>query len=142
MTHFASHITEITMPSNNQPATAPAPTQEAGDVCQVFYVDQERVQAVAAAMPEEGAIQAATALLKLLGDPTRARILLALSQAELCVCDLATLLGMSLSAVSHQLRLLRAHGLVTFRKQGRLVYYSLAHPQAAQLLEEALAVAD
>ncbi len=129
------------MPSN-RPSSAPAPsTPKATDVCQVFYVDQARVQEVAAAMPDPAVIQAATALLKLLGDPTRARILLALSRAELCVCDLATLLGMSLSAVSHQLRLLRAHGLVRFRKQGRLVYYSLAHPQAVQLLEVALDLA-
>ncbi len=129
------------MPSNRPSSTPAPPAPKATDVCQVFYVDQARVQEVAAAMPDPAAVQAATALLKLLGDPTRARILLALSRAELCVCDLATLLGMSLSAVSHQLRLLRAHGLVRFRKQGRLVYYSLAHPQAVQLLEAALDLA-
>ncbi len=60
-----------------------------------------------------------------LSDPTRVRIISALAQQELCVCDLAAVLGMSPSAISHQLRLLRMMGLVRHRKEGRMVYYAL-----------------
>lgn len=75
----------------------------------------------------------------LLADPTRARILHALSLAdELCVCDLALLLGMTESAVSHQLRLLRAHRAVERRKAGRVVYYRLADDHVRHVLIDGL----
>ncbi len=115
------------------------PVPEPGDgVCEVLYVDEPRVKAVAAQMPDERAVQAAANIFKVLGDPTRVRIILALSRAELCVCDLAALLGLSISAVSHQLRLLRSLGLVKYRRQGRLAYYSLDDEHVAGLLQETL----
>jgi DNA-binding transcriptional ArsR family regulator len=73
----------------------------------------------------EASIAALAETFKVLGDTTRVRILDALSTSELCVCDIATLLGLSESAVSHQLRLLRGMRLVRPRRQGRLVYYAL-----------------
>lgn len=74
-----------------------------------------------------------------LADHTRVRILQALSLAdELCVCDLALLLGLSISGLSHQLRLLRDRGAVTRRKAGRIVYYRLADGHVRRLLEDAL----
>ncbi|MGH2655488.1 MAG: ArsR/SmtB family transcription factor [Actinomycetota bacterium] len=74
-----------------------------------------------------------------LADPTRARILNALSLAqELCVCDLALLLGITQSALSHQLRPLRAQGVVSRRKVGRVVYYRLADQHVRTLLAEGL----
>ena len=70
--------------------------------------------------------QRAVALFKAMGDPTRLRLLWALDRETLCVCDLSALLGMSVSAVSHQLALLRGAGLVTGRRQGKEIFYSLA----------------
>jgi ArsR family transcriptional regulator len=77
-------------------------------------------------------------IFKLLGDHTRVRILQALSLSDLCVCSLAELLSMSPSAVSHQLRILRAAKVVKFRKDGKHIYYSLDDPHVANLMREGL----
>ncbi len=74
-------------------------------------------------------------LLKLFGDPTRARLLHALELHELCVCDLAALLGVTKSAVSHQLKALRIANLVKSRREGQVVYYSLADDHVGAILE-------
>ena len=73
---------------------------------------------------------------KLLGDPTRVKIAFALSREESCVCDLANLLGVSQSAVSHSLRALRQMRLVRFRKEGKIAYYALDDEHIAHLLDE------
>ncbi len=73
---------------------------------------------------------------KVLGDPTRVRLLLALGEGELCVCDLAELLGVTSSAVSHQLRLLRAHRLVRCRREGKLAFYRLDDEHVRTLFEQ------
>jgi ArsR family transcriptional regulator len=73
-----------------------------------------------------------------LSDPTRLRLVSALREGELCVCDLAAVLGMTQSAVSHQLRLLRNLNLVRFRKEGRMVYYTLDDEHVQQLFERGL----
>ena len=112
---------------------------ESGDVCEVLYIDETKVRLVAGRMPREEAVSEVTEVFKILNDPTRVKIVFALSQAELCVCDLAALVGISISAVSHQLRLLRALQLVRFRKSGRLAYYSLADEHTVRLLCDALA---
>jgi len=75
---------------------------------------------------------------KVLSDPTRVKILFALSKAELCVCDLSALLGMNESAVSHHLRLLRALKLVTYRREGRMAYYSLDDEHIEKLFQQGL----
>ena len=74
---------------------------------------------------------------RILGDPTRIRILDALSEGELCVCEIAGLAGISESAASHQLRLLRGMRLVKFRRAGRLVYYGLDDQHVIELLRQA-----
>ncbi|RTH19716.1 transcriptional regulator [Thermus scotoductus] len=108
-------------------------------VCEVYEVHPERVEVARAALPKEEVLQEATLLLKALSDPTRMRLLLALKAAgELCVCDLALLAGVSVSAVSHQLRRLRQARLVAFRREGKQVYYRLADAHVARLLELAL----
>jgi DNA-binding transcriptional ArsR family regulator len=112
--------------------------QTQDDVCEVLYVDEPRVKAVAAQMPADETIQAVVDIFKVLSDPTRIKIIFALSRAELCVCDLAALLGLSVSAVSHQLRLLRSLRLVKYRKEGRLAYYSLDDDHTGHLLHEVL----
>ncbi|WP_439328941.1 ArsR/SmtB family transcription factor [Desulfofundulus thermosubterraneus] len=78
-------------------------------------------------------------LFKVLGDETRTKILYLLSYRELCVCDLAEILEMSLPAVSHHLRLLKAMRLVKYRREGKMVYYSLDDDHIVNLIREAQA---
>lgn len=98
---------------------------EQAGLCEVPCVHPEAVARVRRVLPDAACVEDATALLKVVADPTRFRLLSALNAEELCVCDLAAVVGLSESAVSHQLRLLRAHRLVTFRKEGRVAYYRL-----------------
>ena len=86
----------------------------------------------------ETSVHALAETFKVLGDPTRVRLLDALSRAELCVCDVAGLLGLTESAVSHQLRLLRGMRLVKSRREGRHIYYSLKDDHIVKLFEQAL----
>jgi ArsR family transcriptional regulator, lead/cadmium/zinc/bismuth-responsive transcriptional repressor len=81
-------------------------------------------------------LESVAEVFKLLGDPTRVRLLDALSHGERCVCDLATLVGLSESAVSHQLRLLRAARLVRARRTGRMAFYSLDDHHVIGLLND------
>ena len=90
-------------------------------------------------MPEETKLYELADFFKILGDSTRMRILFALDGAPLCVCDLADLLGMTKSAVSHQLKILRQSDLVTYRKVGKNVYYALADDHVGSIIETALA---
>lgn len=98
-------------------------------------IDGDRVTAVQRRMPAAAGFRHLAEIFGAMGDPTRLQILFALASTELCVCDLAALLGVSVSAVSHQLRLLRSLRLVKFRREGRLAYYSLEDTQVASLLE-------
>lgn len=109
--------------------------QPVTDSCEIEFVDEKRVRIAARALRSGEATQLLAETLKVLGDPTRIRIALALSREELCVCDLANLLGVSQSAVSHSLRALRQMGLVRFRREGKIAYYSLADEHVGQLLE-------
>lgn len=124
-------------PSNVQ-AQLEATDGTQSDVCEVFYINEKAVRAVAAQMPGDDTIGKVTNIFKVLGDPTRARIVFALARAELCVCDIAALVDLSMSAVSHQLRVLRNLGLVTYRKEGRLAYYALDDNHAGKLLQDVL----
>jgi len=108
------------------------------DACEVSCVHPEAVQHARRAMPDDLSVEQASALLKAVSDPTRLRLLSALNTGELCVCDLAAVVGISESAVSHQLRLLRAHRLVTFRKEGRIAYYRLLDQHVTVLIGSAL----
>jgi ArsR family transcriptional regulator, lead/cadmium/zinc/bismuth-responsive transcriptional repressor len=93
----------------------------------------EQIQARLLASRTVGAV---ADVFKLLGDPTRVRLVDALTHGERCVCDLATLVGLTESAVSHQLRLLRAARLVRVRRAGRLAYYSLDDHHVVGLLHD------
>lgn len=94
-------------------------------ICEAYNDDPTRVRRVARVMPDDDAFDRATVMLKAMADPVRARILYALTQEPLCVCELATLLGMSLPAVSHHLKLLTVAGLLRVRKQGKFACYYL-----------------
>ena len=106
--------------------------------CSVDYVHEDAVQKAKESMFSEEKAEELATLFRAMGDPTRIKILYALSKAELCVCDLQAILGMSQSAVSHQLRLLRNLRLVKFRRQGRMVFYSLDDEHIYRLFAEGL----
>ena len=106
--------------------------------CDVFLVDEDKVKSVEKTLCGNIHIFQLTEIFKLLGDPTRLKILLALKEEELCVCDLAVLLGVSRSAVSHQLRLLKATRLVKLRREGKIAYYSLDDTHISELIEVAM----
>ena len=107
-------------------------------VCEVDFFDPDRVARVRSKMKPDKTTMALAETFRALGDPTRVKILLALSEEELCVCDLASLLGTTKSAVSHQLRILRNMRLVKYRKDGRMVYYSLDDQHIENLFAEGL----
>jgi len=104
------------------------------DVCEIICINDEAVRDVQSKMLPYETVFKGAEIFKLLGDPTRVKLLYALSQRELCVCDLSAVLGMAQSAISHQLRVLRGAHLVKFRKEGKIVYYSLADAHVSRLL--------
>src|SRR5829696_3330114 len=103
--------------------------------CEVTVVHPEAVERVQAILPDIEQMQRVAAVFKVLSDPTRARIIYALSAAELCVCDVAVVAGLSMSAASHQLKRLRDQGIVSFRKDGRMAFYRLRDEHIRELLE-------
>ena len=108
------------------------------DVCLTTSVDQARVERVLKGEPDERLLRGAAEIFRMLADPSRLRLLRALSQEEMCVCELAALIEISESAVSHQLRLLRTARLVKYRRQGKMVYYRLDDQHVENLLQEGL----
>lgn len=108
------------------------------DVCDLIQIDLARVRAIRSALVAPPAVQGLADTFSALGDPTRVRILDALSHGELCVCDLAAVLGLSQSAVSHQLRLLRGIRLVKPRREGRIVFYSLDDQHIISIFKQTL----
>jgi ArsR family transcriptional regulator, lead/cadmium/zinc/bismuth-responsive transcriptional repressor len=111
-------------------------TQTVGDSCEIQFVDEQKVENARKAMKTAEAVTTLAETFKILGDPTRIKIAFALSKEELCVCDIANLLGVSQSAVSHSLRTLRQMKLVRFRKEGKIAYYTLDDDHIANLLDE------
>lgn len=108
----------------------------AGD-CEVFTFDVNRVESARRALWANSEFEATADLLKLAGSPARLRILLSLAVGELCVCDLARVLGLSVSATSNQLQTMRRAGLIKFRKDGKLAFYSLRRPKLLELVNQA-----
>lgn len=108
------------------------------EACDVIQIDLNRVRRLRAALVDAPTVTALADTFRALGDPTRVRILDALSHGELCVCDLAAVLSLSQSAVSHQLRLLRGLRLVRPRRDGRMVFYALDDRHVTDLLNQGL----
>lgn len=117
---------------------APPRRQADPDACEVFVADAARVARVRAGLIGHRQVASLAETFRALGDPTRVRILDALSKDELCVCDLATLLGLTESAVSHQLRLLRALRLVRARRDGRMMFYAIDDQHIVTLFRQGL----
>lgn len=104
-------------------------------VCDCEVIHKETVDAVRAKMQPKDEYMELASLFKMFGDGTRMQILHALEQDEMCVCDLAALLGMTKSAVSHQLKALRLANLVKFRRDGQVVYYSLSDAHVKSIID-------
>jgi ArsR family transcriptional regulator len=104
------------------------------ELCSCNVVHEDKVKAALGASMAPASLEKLGELFKVFSDPTRLRILAALSEAELCVCDLQAVLGASQSAVSHQLALLRAARLVRARRDGKTVYYTLADSHVRAIL--------
>lgn len=94
-------------------------------ICQVSVVHKDLIAKAQQGIPERNKVAGLAQLYKLLGDPGRLKIMLALNTCEMCVCDLAVLVESTPSAISHQLRLLRTARLVETRKDGKMVYYRI-----------------
>lgn len=108
------------------------------DLCDIVHLHPARVAELRSALIENDDVIDLAETFRALGDPTRVRMLDALSHGELCVCDLAALVGMSESAVSHQLRLLRNLRLVRPRRAGRMVFYALDDRHIITLFRQGL----
>ena len=107
-------------------------------VCDINCIHTERIEQVKKQLIPEEKVSRLAELFKTLGDPTRIRIMDVLAKSELCVCDLVELLKLSQSAISHQLRVLRSNHLVKYRREGKLVYYSLDDDHVLTLYREGL----
>ena len=108
------------------------------DRCDCDVIHDDVVNSVRAKMPEEEKLYDLAELFKVFGDSTRIRILWALDEAEMCVCDIAYLLNMTQSAISHQLRVLKQAKLVRNRKEGKVVYYSLDDEHVKMIFDQGL----
>jgi len=107
--------------------------------CDCDVIHEDIVSAVSGKMPREETLYDLAELFKVFGDTTRIKILWALDEAEMCVCDIAVLLNMTQSAISHQLRVLKQAKLVKSIREGKIVYYSLDDDHVRQIFDQGLA---
>lgn len=106
--------------------------------CEFMHAHEDIIDKVNQEMPEEEILYALAELFKIFGDSTRIKILYVLLEAEMCVCDIAQLLNMNQSAISHQLRVLKQSQLVKFRREGKTVFYSLADGHVRTILSQGM----
>ena len=109
-----------------------------GETCEVRCVNPSKVKGLVKSMPSSDDLVQLSDVFQVMSDSNRLKILHCLSEGEVCVCDLSAVLGLSVSAVSHQLRLLRAMRLVSSRREGKNVYYSLDDDHISKLMRMAL----
>lgn len=106
--------------------------------CDYLCIHEDNINTVKETMPNDETLYDLAELFKVFGDSTRIKILYALFEAELCVCDISQLLNVSQTAVSHQLRILKTNKLVKFRKEGKNVYYSLTDDHVCSIINQGL----
>lgn len=106
--------------------------------CEYIHAHEETVSQVKEAMPADEILYDLAELFKIFGDSTRIKLLYVLFEEEMCVCDLATLLGMTQSAISHQLRTLKQSKLVKYRREGKTVFYSLADHHVRSIIDQGM----
>lgn len=108
------------------------------ELCEFIHVHENIVEKVKDNIPEETVMYELAELYKIFGDSTRIKILCVLSECEMCVCDIATILNMTQSAISHQLRALKQSKLVKYRREGKAVFYSLADSHVKTIINQGL----
>ena len=108
------------------------------ECCDFIHAHEDIVEKVRREMPGEDTLYDLTELFRIFGDSTRIRILYVLFEAEMCVCDIAEVLSMTQSAISHQLRLLKQAKLVKNRREGKTVYYSLADDHVRTIIDQGM----
>jgi len=106
--------------------------------CEFLHVHEDLVAQVRKAMPEETDLYELAEFFKAFGDSTRIKILYVLFESEMCVCDIAQLLNLSQSAVSHQLRALKQSKLVKYRREGKTIFYSLADSHVRTIIDQGM----
>ena len=106
--------------------------------CESNAIHEDIINQVSDKMPQQESLSDLAELFKVFGDSTRIRILWVLHEAEMCVCDIAVLLNMTQSAISHQLRVLKQANLVKNRKEGKVVYYSLVDDHVREIFDQGL----
>ncbi|MBO5778839.1 MAG: helix-turn-helix transcriptional regulator [Clostridia bacterium] len=114
------------------------PEQNTVEICEFLCAHESVIAEVRAHMPDEDTLFELAEFYKVFGDSTRIRILTVLRRHEMCVCDLATILTMNQSAISHQLRILKQARLISARREGKQVFYSLTDDHVHQLLDTAI----
>ena len=108
------------------------------ECCDFMHAHEDLVEKVRRELPDEDLLYDLTELFRIFGDSTRVRILYVLFESEMCVCDIAQLLGMTQSAISHQLRLLKQSKLIKYRREGKTVFYSLADGHVRTILGQGM----
>ncbi|MCH5352303.1 MAG: metalloregulator ArsR/SmtB family transcription factor [Acutalibacter sp.] len=106
--------------------------------CEYLCVHEDVVEKVLGEMPEDEVLFDLSELFKIFGDSTRIKILFLLFESEMCVCDIAQLLGMTQSAISHQLQVLKKSKLVKYRREGKTVFYALADSHVRTIFEQGM----
>ncbi len=106
--------------------------------CSLNVIHEDVVESVKSSLPSEEILYDLAELFKVFGDSTRIKIICSLFKSEMCVCDMAVLLGVSQSAVSHQLRVLKQARLVKYRREGKVVYYSLDDDHVKDIFDSGL----
>lgn len=112
--------------------------EELAECCELTHVHEDIVRKVRAILPDEETLYDLADLFRIFADSTRIKILYLLFESEMCVCDIAQLLGMTQSAISHQLRALKQSKLVKNRREGKTVFYSLADDHVVTILAQGM----
>ena len=108
------------------------------EICEFYQVHEDIVRAVRETMPDEDVLCDLAEIFKVFGDSTRIKILYLLFESEMCVCDIAQLLGMNQSAISHQLRILKQAHLISSRREGKSVIYALSDGHVRTIIDQGM----
>ena len=106
------------------------------EICEINIIHEDKVNNAKKIMPQDDLIYDLAELFKVFADSTRMKIIYALMEGELCVCDIAAIVGTTQSAISHQLRILKQSKLVKYRKEGKVVYYSLDDEHISEIVKK------
>ena len=113
-------------------------TERDSPICEYHHVHEETVKKIGNNLPDDDVLFGLAELYQVFSDSTRIRILYVLFEHEMCVCDIAQILGMTISAISHQLRILKQARLVKYRREGKTVFYSLSDDHVRSIIDQGI----